>query len=154
MKKQARVEYRIRSSVSSALYERILREAAARRLSVSRCIRADLQELYAIRDELARPIQVAPAEPGKKSALLHRLLAETETRLAADLGRQIGELESLRSAVRRIEVMLDRQYAGLMLYLPDVPENREDARARGAHRRYEAWKEAVRNLLHRAGDPA
>ena len=153
MKKKARVEHRVRSSVGSALYERILREAAARRISVSHCIRADLQELYAIHDELARPVEVAAPGPGKRSALLHRLLAETETRLAADLGRQLGELDALRDAVRRLEVMLDRQYAGLMLYLPDVPADSEDSRARGALRRYEAWKEAVEQLLRRDGKP-
>lgn len=82
---------------------------------------------------------------GKRSALLHRLLAETETRLAADLGRQLGELHALRASVRRLEVMLDRQYVGLMLYLPDVPAESEDSRARAVLRRYEAWKEAAGN---------
>lgn len=154
MKEKSRVEHRVRSSVGSALYERILREAAARRLSVSHCIRADLQELYSIRDELARPVEVAATEPGKRSALLHRLLADTETRLAADLGRQLDELSTLRDAIRRLEVMLDRHYVGLMLYLPDVPAESEDARARGALRRYEAWREAVAQLLRRGDEPA
>ena len=154
MKEKPRVEHRVRASVGSALYERILREAAARRLSVSHCIRLDLQELYAIRDELARPIEMTAPGPGKRSALLHRLLAETETRLAADLGRQLGELDALRDAVRRLEVMLDRQYVGLMLYLPEVPAKSEDARARGALRRYEAWKEAVEQLLGGGDKPA
>lgn len=131
MKQKPRVEHRVRASIGSALYERILREAAARRLSVSHCIRVDLQELYAIRAELARPVEMTAPGPGKRSALLHRLLAKTETRLAADLGRQLGELDALRDAVRRLEVMLDRQYVGLMLYLPEVPAESEDTRARG-----------------------
>lgn len=149
MTAKPRVEHRVRSSVGSALYERILREAAARRLTVSHCIRVDLEELYAIRDELARPVAVTPAGNGKRSALLHRLLAEMETRIAADLGRQLEELETLRDTVRRLEAMLDRQYVGLMLYMPEVPADGEDARARGAHRRYEVWKEAVEEMLRR-----
>ena len=153
MKGQPRVEHRVRSSVGSALYERILREAAARRLSVSHTIRADLQELYAIRDELAQPIEVGAPASGKGSALRHRLLAETETRLAADLGRQMSELDALRAAVRRLEAMVDRHYVGLMLYLPDVPTDSEDARARGALRRYEAWKQAVAQLLSISDEP-
>ena len=154
MKEKPRVEHRVRASVNSALYERILREAAARRLSVSHCIRLDLQELYAIRDELARPVEMTAPGPGKRSALLHRLLAGTETRLAADLGRQLGELDALRDAVHRLEVMLDRQYVGLMLYLPEVPAKSEDTRARGALRRYEAWREAVEQLLRGGDKPA
>jgi hypothetical protein len=154
VKGKPRAEHRVRSSVGSALYERILREAAARRLSVSHTIRADLQELYAIRDELARPIEVGAPATGKGSPLLHRLLAETETRLAADLGRQLTELDALRAAVRRLEAMLDRHYVGLMLYLPDVPADSADARARGALRRYEAWKEAVAQLLRSSDEPA
>lgn len=153
MKEKARVEHRVRSSVGSALYQRILREAAARRLSVSHTVRADLEELYAIRDEVARPIAVGAPAAGKGSPLLHRLLAETETRLAADLGRQLKELDGLRAAVRRLEAMLDRHYVGLMLYLPDVPADSEDARARGALRRYEAWKQAVAQLLRLSDEP-
>lgn len=150
MKSPARVEYRVRASVGAELYERILREAAARRLSVSHCIRADLQELYAIRDELSRPIATTTPGGGGRSSLVHRLLAETETRLAADLGRQLDELGALRNAVRLLELMLDRQYLGLMLYLPDIPADDDDTRARGALRRYEAWKEAVDQLLRRS----
>ena len=50
--------------------------------------------------------------------------------------------------------MIDQQYVGLMLLLPDVPDDTHDARARGALRRYEAWKEAVNQLLGSASDPA
>ncbi len=43
--------------------------------------------------------------------------------------------------------MLDRQYIGLMLYLPDVADELHDARAKAALRRYEAWRRAVEQLL-------
>jgi len=146
-----RVEHRVRSSVGAELYERILRDAAARRISVSHCIRADLEELYAIRDELSRPIEMKATGAGRPSGLLHRLLAETETRLAADLGRQLEELDALRGSVRRVELMLDRQYIGLMLYLPDLPQDTEESRVRAALRRYEAWKQAVERLVGQGG---
>jgi hypothetical protein len=107
----------------------------------------DLEELYAIRDELSRPIEMSRRAGAARPRLIHRLLAETETRLAADLHRHVAELATLRDSVRRLEAMLDRQYVGLMLYLPDVGDELQDARAKAALRRYEAWRRAVEQLL-------
>ena len=147
MSRRHRVEHRVRSSIGRELYERLLREAASRRISVSHCIRMDLEELYAIRDELSQPIEFTRSAGAAKPRLIHRLLAETETRLAADLDRHLAEVGALGDAVRRLEAMLDRQYVGLMLYLPDVAEELHDAQAKAAHRRYEAWRRAVEKLL-------
>jgi hypothetical protein len=147
MKRKRRVEHRVRSSVGQDLYERLLREAASHRISVSHCIRMDLEELYAIRDELSQPIEVARSAGAAKPRLIHRLLAETETRLAADLDRHLAEVAALGDAIRRLEAMLDRQYVGLMLYLPDVADELHDAHAKAALRRYEAWRRAVEQLL-------
>ena len=147
MSRKHRVEHRVRSSVGQELYERLLREAASRRISVSHCIRMDLEELYAIRDELSQPIEVARSGGGAKPRLIHRLLAETETRLAADLDRHLAEVTALGDAIRRLEAMLDRQYVGLMLYLPDVADELHDDQAKVALRRYEAWRRAVEKLL-------
>ena len=147
MSRKHRVEHRVRSSVGQELYERLLREAASRRISVSHCIRMDLEELYAIRDELSQPIEVARSGGGAKPRLIHRLLAETETRLADDLDRHLAEVGALGDAVRRLEAMLDRQYVGLMLYLPDVADELHDDQAKVALRRYEAWRRAVEKLL-------
>ena len=105
------------------------------------------EELYAIRDELSRPIEVARRAGAARPRLIHRLLAETETRLAADLDRHVAELATLKNAIRRLEAMLDRQYIGLMLYLPDVGDEPYDGRAKAALRRYEAWRRAVEQLL-------
>ena len=147
MSRRYRVEHRVRASVGRELYERILREAASRRISVSHCIRMDLEELYAIRDELSQPIEVNRSAGVAKPRLIHRLLAETETRLAADLDRHLVEVAALGDAVRRLEAMLDRQYVGLMLYLPDVADELHDDQAKVALRRYEAWRRAVEKLL-------
>ena len=147
MSRKHRVEHRVRSSVGQELYERLLREAASRRISVSHCIRMDLEELYAIRDELSQPIEVARSGGGAKPRLIHRLLAETESRLAADLDRHLAEVGAIGDAVRRLEAMLDRQYVGLMLYLPDVADELHDDQAKVALRRYEAWRRAVEKLL-------
>ncbi len=147
MSRRHRIEHRVRSSIGRELYERLLREAASSRISVSHCIRMDLEELYAIRDELSQPIEVTRSAGAAKPRLIHRLLAETETRLAADLDRHLAEVTALGDVIRRLEAMLDRQYVGLMLYLPDVADELHDDQAKVALRRYEAWRRAVEKLL-------
>jgi len=67
--------------------------------------------------------------------------------MAADLDRHLAEVGAIGDAVRRLVAMLDRQYVGLMLYLPDVAEELHDAQVKAAHRRYEAWRRAVEKLL-------
>ncbi len=107
----------------------------------------DLEELYAIRDELSQPIEVARSAGVAKPRLIHRLLAETETRLATDLDRHLAEVGAFGDAVRRLEAMLDRQYVGMMLHLPEVPDEDAKARSTSALERHRAWKCAVRELL-------
>ena len=147
MSRRHRVEHRVRSSIGRELYERLLREAASRRISVSHCIRMDLEELYAIRDELSQPIELTRSAGAAKPRLIHRLLAETETRLAADLDRHLAEVGALGDAVRRLEAMLDRHYASMMLHLPEVPDGDAKAGSTSALERHRAWKCAVRELL-------
>jgi len=110
----------------------------------------DLEELYAIRDELSQPIEVT-RRAAARPRLIHRLLAGTETRLAADLDRHLAEVGALGDAVRRLEAMLDRQYVGLMLHLPEVPDGDAKARSTSALERHRAWKCAVRELLRDGG---
>jgi hypothetical protein len=43
--------------------------------------------------------------------------------------------------------MVDRQYVGLMLQLPDVGADEEQKRSARASRRYHAWRRAVEKLL-------
>jgi hypothetical protein len=43
--------------------------------------------------------------------------------------------------------MVDRQYVGLMLQLPDVGVDEEQQRSASASRRYHAWRRAVEKLL-------
>lgn len=132
------------------LYERILREAAVQRQSVSECAREALEEVYAIRDELTRPLEESPDQPAAGGRLAHRLLAELEERLSGGLSRQLDEICRLSDQIRRLEAMTDRQYISLMLYLPDVTPEDGEARLASANRRYETWRRAVDGLLENA----
>ena len=56
-----RYRHELRVYVSADLYERLVREAASRRITVSECVRTDLKEFYAIKDELMAPLEAACA---------------------------------------------------------------------------------------------
>lgn len=139
----ARRPHQVRTYLESELYERVLREAAVQRQSVSECIHDALEELYAIRDELSRPLELSPGEGSGAGPLAHRLLSGLEERLLGAFSRQLEEIQELGTQLRRVEVMVDRQQVSLMLYLPDIPKEEEQARVPAAERRYKAWRDAV-----------
>jgi len=135
----------VRTYLETELYERVLREAAVQRQSVSECIHEALEELYAIRDELSRPLATSTAEG--TGPLAHRLISALEERLLGAFSRQLEEIQELGTQIRRLDVMVDRQQVSLMLYLPDISREEEQARVANATRRYNAWREAVDNIL-------
>ena len=147
MSARIRRPYHVRTYLSAELYERILREAAVQRRSVSECVHDALEELYAIRDELSRPLEVNVQDGSAGGQLAHRLLGQLEERMAGGLSRQLDEIRSLGERLRRLEAMTDRQYVSLMLYLPDVSEGDAEERSASANRRYQAWRRAVDKLL-------
>jgi len=133
----------VRTYLEAELYERVLREAAVQRQSVSECIHDALEELYAIRDELSRPLEMSPREGSRAGPLAHRLISGLEERLLGAFSRQLEEIQELGTQIRRVEVMVDRQQVSLMLYLPDISKDEERERVPSAERRYKAWRDAV-----------
>jgi hypothetical protein len=147
MSGRSRRPYHVRAYLGAELYERILRDAVVERRSVSECVHDALEELYAIRDELNRPVEMAGREGSVGSVVAHRLLNQLEERLTGALTRQLEEIRALSSLLRRLEVMADRQYVSLMLYLPDVDDALAEERSVEAMRRYQSWCRAVAKLL-------
>ena len=143
----ARRPHQVRTYLEADLYERVLREAAVQRQSVSECIHDALEELYAIRDELSRPLKMSSEEGSGAGPLAHRLLSGLEERLLGAFSRQLEEIQGLGTELRRVEMMVDRQQVSLMLYLPDVSKEEEQARVPAAERRYKAWRNAVDKLV-------
>ncbi len=147
MARRKRSQYEVRSYVPRDLYDRLLREAAARNLNVSQCVRADLEEFYAIRDELTLAVSVRTAEAAPGRRIMHTLLAEMEARIAADVDSQTPRLLVIEQRLAQIASMIDRHYAGMMLHLPEVPDGDAKTRSTSALERHRAWKCAVRELL-------
>jgi hypothetical protein len=138
-----------------ALYERVLRDAAVRGVSLSRCVRDRLEAHLALEAEL---LDVVERRDGRSShgatgaALRLRLIEELEERLVATLGRQAESLERLVSDMRLVASAVDRAYAGMIAYvvLRDVRD--ADSRMKQLHEYQRHWREAVHRTWQE-GDP-
>jgi len=141
--RQRRSQFELRCYADRDLYERVLREAAARRVSISECVRSDLSTYYAIQDELAGVVAVdqSPARPGHR--IIHTLLAEMETRLVASMDRQSSVFEE---SLRAVAWMIDR---GLLMLLGKLEEGSDGQPRRllTAVERHEAWRIVVQESL-------
>jgi hypothetical protein len=148
-----RFRHEVRAYVGHEVYSRLLREAAARGITVSQVIRNDLAEYYAIRDELAAPLEVQAGSNGEPARrIIHRLLNEMEVRLVASLDRLSGHFwESLEFQGILLASMIDQVYLGVMLHSPDVPEELRKERVRRGNDRHAAWRESVATLVREGG---
>jgi hypothetical protein len=130
------------------LYERVLRDAAVRGVSLSRCVRDRLEAHLALDEELLHVVVKDAREQGRAAgaALRLRLLDELEARLAATLSRQADSLAQLTFDLRLVVCQLDRAYAGLVGNML-LKETRDlDFRAKQAEDLCARWREAVHRL--------
>lgn len=141
--KRPRVRHEIRSMAGAELYSRLLREAAARGLTVSECVRRELEELYAFRDELGDALRIAGGDGAPARGLFDAALKGLEGRMAGNFGAQLERLDRIERDLARLEAMIDRFYLGVMLHLEDVPEQLRAGRLKRASERHRAWLEVV-----------
>jgi hypothetical protein len=141
--KRPRARHEIRSFAGAELYGRLLREAAASGMTVSECVRRELEELYAFRDELGDALRIAGGDSTPARGLFDAALKGLEARLAGNFGAQLERLDRVTHDLARLEAMIDRFYLGVMLHLDDVPEALRSARLKRASERHRAWLEAV-----------
>jgi len=136
------------------LYGRVLREAAVRGVSLSRCVRDRLEAHFGLEEELLDVVErkdVPPADVATGSALRLRLLDELEERLGATLGRQAESLEQIASDVRLVACLVDRAYLGLVATLAFRDERDADARAAQAAKHHAIWRKAAGRLWRDGG---
>lgn len=148
--KRPRVRYEIRAMAGADLYQRLLREAAARGWTVSECVRRELEELYAFRDQLGDALRIAGDDGAPARGLFEAALQGLEARLAGNFGAQLERLDRVASDVARLEAMLDRFYLALMVHLDDVPDHARAARLKRASERHRAWLEVVERMISAA----
>jgi hypothetical protein len=153
--KRPRVRHEIRCMAGAELYGRLLREAAARGLTLSECVRRELEELYAFRDELGDALRIAGDDGTPARGLFDAALKGLEARLAGNFGAQAERLDRLGTNLARLEAMIDRFYLGVMLHLEDVPEQLRSVRLKRASERHRAWLEVIERMAgDRSGVPS
>jgi hypothetical protein len=92
----------LRIWVPPELYERVLRDAAVRRASLSRCVRDRLELCYEIEADWADALEsVPPAGKAGAGTLRHKILDAMEERLAATLEHALRQQRRRRAAAGR-----------------------------------------------------
>lgn len=142
----------LRLWVPPELYERVLRDAAVRRASLSRCVRDRLELCYEIEADWADALEAVPST-GKTgaAALRHKILDAMEERLAATLEQHALRQQEAAAELRRVGSMVDHLALWLFVLLPAVRPRELDSRkeqGRGTHRR---WQHGVRRLVEDGG---
>jgi len=145
--KRPRVRFEIRAMAGAELYQRLLREAAARGWTVSECVRRELEELYAFRDQLGDALRIAGDDGAPTRGLFEAALQGLEARLAGNFGAQLERIDRVASDVARLEAMIDRFYLALMVHLDDVPDHARAARLKRASERHRAWLDVVERMI-------
>jgi hypothetical protein len=135
----------VQAYIGTAEHGRLQREAAARGVTISKCVADCLAEYFALRAELATAIE-APGGPGDahNATIIHSLLARSEERLVATLDRRATDA---LSELRRLRHMLDRFVMAYFIQARDLPSVLREKAAADAQRRYTNYVAAVNERL-------
>jgi len=134
----------IHGRVDRADHQRLKSEAAARGISMSRCVGDVVREYFALQQEMLSVIR-SPDEPGiGHPGLVHSLVSRMEERLGT---RADARADELSEGQRRLESMLDRLVMLYLLHTPEVAPQLHAGATASANRRYGGYCRAVEDLL-------
>jgi hypothetical protein len=134
----------IHGRVDRADHQRLKEEAAARGISMSRCVGDVVREYFALRQEMLNVIR-SPDEPGASHpGLVHSLVSRMEEPLGT---RADARADELSEGQRRLGSMLDRLVMLYLLHTPEVAPQLHSGATVSANRRYG-------RLLSAGGRPA
>lgn len=151
--KGPRRRFEVRAYLGPDLHARVCVEAAARRQSLSHTVRAALTTYYTLSDEVVTAfdsVEPTSANEGRRT-VTHKLLGETEERLAATIDRQAERISRALDRLDLLAAMVDQLYLGLMVHLPEVPSDLRRAAVANGQRRHSLWRRAVVQLLEEGG---
>ena len=142
----------LRIWVPPELYERVLRDAAVRRASLSRCVRDRLELCYEIEADWADALEaVPPVGKAGATALRHKILDAMEERLAATLEQHALRQHEAFAELRRVGCMIDHLALWLFVLLP-APRRREaEARQEQGRESHGRWRVGVRRMVEDGG---
>jgi hypothetical protein len=143
----------IHGRVDRADHQRLKAEAAARGISLSKCVGDVVREYFALRTEMLSVIN-SPEVPGEgHPGLVHSLVARMEERLGT---RADARADELAERQRRLECMLDRFVVLYLAHTWEVPRELHASAIASANRRYGNYWRAVDDVLagkDRKGEP-
>lgn len=142
----------LRIWVPPELYERVLRDAAVRRASLSRCVRDRLELCYEIEADWADALEaVPPAGKAGATALRHKILDAMEERLAATLEQHALRQQEASAELRRVGCMVDHLALWLFVLLPSPRRREAESRQEQGRESHGRWRSGVRRLVEDGG---
>jgi hypothetical protein len=151
----ARARHEIRVWLGRDLYDRVLREAAARGTTTSHCVRECLDEYFVLKQQAAVALGIAsdgghaPQAAGQR--LSHALLDALEQRVVSEIRSTEVHLDGVAEKIRLLACMIDQAYQGLVGRLPEVPPGLREARIAAADEATSRWRRAVGSLFREGG---
>ncbi len=138
------------------VYERLLREATVRGVSISRAARERIRGHLELEESLvgvARSGEPPPHREALGAAFRLRLLDELEERIVATLGRQAERIHHVSEELGLVVAMIDRAYLGLALLHSSQPPRLAEADLGARAERLETRFRAAALKLARDGGP-
>jgi hypothetical protein len=139
----------IHGRVDRADHQRLKAEAAARGISLNRCVGDIIREFFALRTEMLSVINSAGVPGEGHPGLVHSLVARMEERLGTRADARANELAE---GQRRLEIMLDRFVTVYLVHTWEVPPELQASAIASANRRYRNYWRVVNERIKRRSD--
>ena len=134
----------IHGRVDRADHQRLKDEAAARGISLNKCVGDIVREYFALRTEMSSVINLQGVPGEGHPGLVHSLVARMEERLGT---RADARADELAEGQRRLEIMLDRFVTVYLVHTWEVPPELQASAIASANRRYRNYWRVVNDLL-------
>ncbi len=140
--------HEVRAWLGKDLYDRLSREAAARELNLSQCMREILNSYFEIERERSDGLTGSARDGQTLDTQPFRVLLEaTELRISALLQERGEELAALDSTICVLAAMIQQAYLGLVARLPTIPEFERPERDQIARQALRAWLDSVEGVV-------
>ena len=140
--------HEVRAWLGKDLYDRLSREAAARELNLSQCVREILNSYFEIERERAGA-STGSVRDGRTldTQPFSAMLEATELRMSALLQERGEELAALDSTICVLAAMIQQAYLGLIARLPTIPKSERRERDQIARQALLAWLDSVEGVV-------
>lgn len=144
--------HEVRVWLGKDLYDRLSREAAARELNLSQCIRELLSSHFELQGDWSAAWRDLPTGGGPTDVLGNQtLLRSVDERLTSLIGDSGDEFASIDAEVEVVAAMIQQAYLGIVARLPPLPDAEKDERHNAARRALDAWVESVADVCRGGG---